>query len=240
MTASASILRTGTTVCDVVRDILAQWGLELPCKAPQFARMAAVDTLNQAMQTVWNQAKDRRHWTRQTVTVTYPADTTELKLTDTIQNVIGHVRSAGRTLVPLGNRHEAENFEAVFGESADNPPTAYFIDTSAQSGADPCRVSLMLRPIPSTERTVDVDAVLECPRYTTLDLESCPVVPIPHRYVESLLMPVARYLSMQNRLFANEENRQSIEQGFAIASAAMDQSDPTTTTARKGGNDERR
>ena len=234
---SFQILKQGLTVCDVVRDILMQWGLEIPCSAPQFAKIAAVNTINQAMQMVWNRAKDRNYWTRQTVSVTYPADAVSYELSDSVQNIIGHVRLDGRPLVPLGSRYEAEHFDELFGEDTTNPPTAYFADRLNQAGSEPCKVTLMLVPPPAEEKTVSVDAVMECTRYTVLDLDSCPLVPIPHKYVESLLMPVARYLSMQSHLFINEANREAIVAGYQSALGGMDDADPLVAPARqqKGG-----
>lgn len=237
MTASASLIRPSLTVCDVVRDILMQWGLEIPCSAPQFSKISAINTINQAMQMVWNRAKDRNYWTRQTVSVTYPADAVSYELSDSVQNIIGHVRLDGRPLVPLGSRYEAEHFDELFGEDTTNPPTAYFADRLNQAGSEPCKVTLMLVPPPAEEKTVSVDAVMECTRYTVLDLDSCPLVPIPHKYVESLLMPVARYLSMQSHLFINEANRDAIVAAYQAALGGMDDADPLVAPARqqKGG-----
>jgi hypothetical protein len=232
MTAAAQVFRPGLTICDVVRDILMQWGLENPCQAPNFAQLAAVNTLNQAMQTVWNQAKDRRYWSVQTLSVTYPADSAEVALSNTVQNIVGHVRYSGKPLTPASSRYEIEHYAMAFGDSGSSP-VAYFADCRNQSGDDPAKVSIMVVPVPSTEITLSIEAVVEAPRYTPVSLESCPVVPIPHKYVESLLLPVARFLAMQSHLFINEENRQAIVAGYEIAQASLEEANPLVESARK-------
>lgn len=223
-TANLKVLRAGLTICDVVKDILLTWGISKPCAAPSFAKENALNVLNQSLQVIWNQAKDRRYWTSKTLTLSVP-ESGELALTDSIQNVIGHARlSSGELLTPLANAGEKENFEDAYLEESSSRPYAYYVDRSNQDSTDPAKCVLLL--VPSYAATVVIDVVLEAPRYTVLDLESCPLCPIPHKYVESLLFPVCRYLSMSSTLFTRPERKESIVNDYQQARMLLDVADP--------------
>jgi hypothetical protein len=227
-TATADLIRTGLTICDVVRDILLSWGMEQPCSTPKMAKIAAVNILNQALQVLWNQAKDRNYWTQSTASLVFAANVRELDMENAIQNVVGPARlSTGETLVPLANISEIENFENSFLESTTSAkPCAYFIERNFQAGADPARCRMMISPAPATQVTVNIDVVNEAPRFTIIDLESCPLCPIPHKYVESLLLPVCRYLAMHSHLFIQRDRQEVIAQGYAQARQLLDVADP--------------
>jgi hypothetical protein len=226
--ANADLVRTSLTICDVVRDVLLLWGIEQPCNAPKMAKISAVNILNQAMQVLWNQAKDRNYWTQSTLSQSISSGVSTLILTDSIQNVVGPARlSTGETLVPLANISELENFQNSFLENtASNMPCAYFIERNYQPGGDPARCTLMLAPAPTVNITLNLDVVTESPHYTIIDLDVCPICPIPHKYVESLLLPVSRYLAMHSHLFIQRERQEAIVQSYTQARQLLDVADP--------------
>ena len=228
--ASASIttIRNGLTVCDVIRDILMSWGMESPCSAPQMAKIAALNVLNQSMQVVWNQAIDRSYWTTSNLSVAISSGSNTSILTNDIQNVTGPVRlTTGELLVPLANISEFENFSASFldGDSA-SVPVAYYLEREKQSGADPVKCILNIAPTPSSNITVKMEVVTEAPRYSLIDFDSCPLCPIPHKYVESLLMPVCRHMAMSSHLFIARDRQEAIVNGYAQARLLLDVADP--------------
>ena len=226
--ASAEVIRIGLTVCDVVRDILLCWGIEQPCSAPKMAKIAALNVLNNGMQVLWNQAKDRNYWTQSTISIAFTSGTDSVVMDQTIQNVIGPARlSTGEPLVPLANISESESFSSAFlEESSPTRPVGYFVERNNQSGADPAKCTMILSPVPSSNITVRVDVVKEAPRYTILDLDSCALCPVPHKYVESILMPVCRYLSMHSHLYTNRESEKTIERAYIEARRHLDVADP--------------
>lgn len=225
---SATLVRTSLTVCDVLRDIMMCWGMEQPCAAPEMAKISALNVLNNAMQVLWNQAKDRNYWTQSTINVTFNTGVTESILANEIQNVVGPARlSTGQLLVPLANISEAENFADAFVEDGtNNGPVSYYIERNNQAGADPAKCTMIISPAPTGNITVRLDVVTEAPRYYITDFVSCPLCPIPHKYVESLLMPVCRYLASHSHLFIQRERQEVIQNDYMQAAKLLDVADP--------------
>lgn len=232
--ANGRIIRDSLGVCDVTREILMMWGIESPCKAPDYARRRALNDLNNAVQVVWNQARDRDYWTRATETITLAAGISSQVLDDDIQNVVGpaRVESTLQPLSPIGTRGELDQFADLFLDSAAaDGPVAYFIERTNQTGTDPARCTLHVTPAPTTEIDFLLDIVREAPRYQDTDIDSCPRIPIPHRYIESLLLPVARYYAMSCHLFVFPERKEQIEAEYAAAMGLMDNANPLPATA---------
>ena len=234
--ASATALRSeldagrdGLGVCEVIRELLLMWGLEHTEKAPAWARRAALNVLNSAMQAVWNQARDRSYWTRSTVAVSLEAGFSEAVLDQGVQNVTGPVRPAAtrRPLAALGTPGELEQFADLYldGESP-GEPVAYYIERQRQAGKEPCKCTLKVAPAPAEPTELMVDVVLEAPRFTWNDVDRCPRVPMPHRYVESLLLPIARYQAMSGHLAVAPERRAQIEAEYAAARLGLELADP--------------
>lgn len=233
-TVSSRILRDALGVCDVIREILLMWGIESPCNAPGWARRRAINDLNTALQVVWNQARDRDYWTRATETITLASGVASQVLDDDIQNVIGPARlSATRQpLSPISSRGELDQFADLFLDgTTPAAPVAYFIERTNQTGNDPARCTIHVTPAPTASTDVLLDIVREAPRFREDDIDSCPRIPIPHRYIESLLMPVARYHAMSCHLFIMPERKPQIDAEYAAAMALMDNANPLPATA---------
>jgi hypothetical protein len=205
------------------------WGIENSCEAPKFVQEAALDVLNGVMQIVWNQAKDRNYWTRLTQSITLPANTASVALDDSIQNIIGPVRRADnkRPLVLVNTRAEIDQFEELFlDEPISGTPVGYHIERLSQSEQDPVRCVFHVAPAPAGATSFLMDVVLEAPRFSWTDVSICSRVPVPHRYVESLILPVARYHAMSSHLFIFPERAQQITSDYAQASALLETANP--------------
>jgi hypothetical protein len=219
----------GMSLCDVVNEVLLVWGVEGKCSAPSFALARAVNDVNGALQTIWNQANDRNYWTSSTVTVVFADGESEKALANDIQNVVGPCRLASnnRVLTTVGTIGEIENFADLFLDGAiASGPVGYHISRERQSEDDPAKCTLIIAPAASGSTSILLEVVKEAPRYTVADLNSCPLIPIPHKYAESLLLPVARYMATSFFLFSNQEAKESIDAEYAIARKALGTADP--------------
>lgn len=221
----------GVSLCAVVSEILNLWGIEGVCNAPDFAVDRAIADVNGAMQTIWNQAADRNYWTSSTLTLTFADGEDSQDLPSNIQNVVGPCRRADnkRPLATIGTIGELETFSDIYldGETADEP-LAYHIERLTQAGHDPAKTILRVTPpVAGADMDFLLEVVTEAPRFYVGDLDQCPILPIPHRYTESLLMPIARYKASSFWLFMNNnEIKQTIDRDYQIAMEAIGAADP--------------
>lgn len=232
--ATASLTGTesanGVSLCAVVKELLNLWGIEGVCNAPDFAVERALNDVNGAMQTIWNQAADRNYWTSSTLTLTFSAGVSSQDLPSNIQNVVGPCRRSDnrRPLATIGTIGELETFSDLYldGETADEP-LAYHIERMNQSGQDPAKTVLHVTP-PVTGADMDLllEVVTEAPRFYVGDLSECPILPIPHRYTESLFMPILRYKASSFWLFNNSESKPTIDRDYQLAMEAIGAADP--------------
>lgn len=219
----------GLTLCDVVKEVLLVWGLQGKCAAPDYAVSRAINDVNAALQTIWNQAPDRNYWTSSTITITFADGESEQALADDIQNVVGPCRleSNNRTLSPVGTIGEIETFTDTYLDgAAGSQPLAYHVNRQRQSEDDPAKCTLIIAPPASGETDILLEVVKEAPRYLVSDLNSCPIIPIPHKYVETLLLPVARYLATSFMMFTNQDAKKAIDDDYLMAMRAIGIADP--------------
>lgn len=207
------------------------WGIDCYKTAPGFAIARAFNDLNGALQMMWNQARESSYWTNDTVTLKLLQGETSIDLDDDIQNVVGPCRreDTKRQLTRLGTIGELETFEDIFtdGQSA-LEPLAYHVERLEQPGGDPAKCVLHVVP-EVQEASIDflLEVVREAPRYTADDLAACPVIPIPHRYIETLLLPIVRYrASGFTMLFRDKDRQDVIDREYHEARVALGLADP--------------
>lgn len=233
----------GLSICDVVSEILNMWGIFCRKSAPDFAIAAAINIANESLQLVWNNADGRTYWTNATLTITLSDGESSQILGDDIQNVVGPCRLADtkQPLVPIGTIGELETFSDIYldGEAADTP-LAYHVERMNQSGGDPAKCVFHVNSvIDGADVSFLLEVVKEAPRFIVNDLSSCPVVPIPHRYVESLLLPIARYQASAFYLFRMADQKPTIDSKYKQAMVSLGLADPinpkTGDNKEKGG-----
>lgn len=222
----------GMTVGDVIDDLVRLCGYRSRCGAPADAIARAINDINLAMQTVWNQAKDRDYWTNVTLPITLANGQFSSALPDDVQNVVGPCRRAdsGRILANIGTIGEFENFAGLYlsGRTV-TEPVAYHIKRDAHNspGLDSALCTLLVTPpVSGASITFSLDVVKEAPRYTKYEVEGGNILPIPHSYTESLLLPIARYHMSNSHFFRDKENKESIQREYLRAAAALGLADP--------------
>lgn len=233
MTAHLSFVGQGLGVCDVINDILLLWGIEDARMSVEYLRERALNDLNAAMQLIWARAKDRDYFSRRTLTVNIPSSSASVELEQEVQNVLGPVRRASDkgNLRPLASRSQLDLFGHLFlGQTsaavANGIPQAFFAERLNQNRPDNTKIILHVVPAPAADTDLLVDVAMECPRYEWRDYCTCTPLHIPHRYAESVLLPVCRYRAMSSHYFIKEERRELIENEYATAMQVLGLLDP--------------
>lgn len=232
----------GMSVCDVIQEMLGLWGMFCRDSAPEFALERALNDLNASLQTVWNHADERNYWSSDTLTLTLADGASSQDLGDDIQNVVGPCRRADnrRPLALIGTIGELETFTDIYldGESAVEP-LAYHIERMNQLGNDPAKcVFHVVPPVSGDSMSFLLEVVKEAPRFNRSDLTTCPIIPIPHRYVETLLLPIAKYHASSFSLFIANDQRDAINRDYQQARIDLGLADPLP--GKSGDNLERR
>ena len=221
--------RDAIGLCEVLDDIVALWGFTNASSAPHHIVARALIDLNSALQTVWNIADERNYWSNETVTVSITAAATSADLSDNIQNVTGTCRlaSSRRPLVPIGTLGELETFAAIYLDGGStSQPVAYHIERQKQAGNDPAKCTFHVTPAPAEDTDFLLEVVKEAPRFGVKDFPACPRIPIPHRYVESLLLPIARFKASSCYLFDSQDKKPAIDAEYAMAMGQIGMADP--------------
>lgn len=198
-----------------------------------------VDAINRALQTLWTAPFDffrRRHFQFNTVSGTQEYDL-EAATGLALQEVLGPVKINGATphLRPVRDRGDFDNYATRFLSSLTNTvanarPVAYYLERLFQNAADGVQCKMLFTPTPDDAYSVDFEGSVEAPTYTLAQLQAEPDIPIPHSYVESVLLPVARLFVARSHYFMADQRQaelQNLQQDFMVAMRQLGDTDPT-------------
>jgi hypothetical protein len=203
-------------VTQAIDAIYEVFGIPNNASAPEIMRRRIFNDLNSALQLIWS--KGHRlldYYTRQTITATITANSNNVVLSDSVSAVLGPVKrvSDGLGLRPIRTRGEYDSFASIYAGSltalTGAPPQAYFIDEKRPDpdASDSTKITLFVVPSPTANTSVSLEVSLKAPAFTTADYASSTAIPIPHNYAETLLLPIARYLSSSSLFFADKSKQ---------------------------------
>jgi hypothetical protein len=205
------------TVAQAIDAIYEVFGIPNNASAPEIMRRRIFNDLNSALQLIW--AKGHRlldYYTRQTITATVLANTNSIVLSDSVEAVLGPVKRAdGIGLRPIRSRGEYDSFASIYAGSltalTGAPPQAYFVDEKRPDPdtSDATKITLLVVPSPTTNTALSVEVSIKAPAFTVNDYSASPstAIPMPHNYAETLLLPIARYLSSSSLFFADKSKQ---------------------------------
>jgi hypothetical protein len=226
----------GMNLSDVGRQIYNLWGLEITSpKATTFARSRVVEIVNSAMQTIYGRAVALDYFNRTTATITFATDEDAQTLPASMQTLLGPVRFADtkQPLRPAATRGELDEFvELYYGGIPPLLPRMYFLDCGFADNVDAAGVTLRISPAPAEETALEVEYAQEPPRYTESDLVSGVPLRIPHRYVESILLPIAKHMAASDRMFTKQELRPTLQADYSRAMQQLGLVDTDRPSAR--------
>ena len=106
--------------------------------------------------------------------------------------------------------------------------------TTPSGQADAAKISLCLAPTPNANATLEFDAILEPTEYSAADLSDSAVsVPVAHKYVEEILLPLVRYFLTRSRFFTNADKLPMLEADYKAAMDSMGLGEPVQNVTRK-------
>lgn len=193
-----------------------------------------VTAINESFQSLWTAPFDhfrRKHFTFPTV-----IGTSAYTLDQTVQDVLGPVKANDATphLRPIKDRGDFDNYatrfkKALTNSSSNARPEAYFLERLFRDAADSALIKMLLTPAPDAVYTIDMEASTEAPSFTLAEIDSAVALPIPHQYVETVLLPIARMNVTRSHYFLADERPtelQKMEQDFIAARKQIGDTDP--------------
>lgn len=223
---------------EVRNDCLRKVWIEQSGIAPSYILEDITIAVNQAIQLIWLAGPD--HFRRADFTFNTVSGTASYTLDADVQEVLGPVRLDTAThLRPVDGRGDFDHYHTRFlGADSDEvssaQPVAYFIDRRNTNADDNQAVSMLLTPTPDDTYSISFEASKTAPTYTTADLATTATLQVPHGYVESLFLPIARYFSIRSHFFGKEAIRQSIEADYQQALALYGMADAAPEPQQKG------
>jgi hypothetical protein len=203
-------------VTQAIDAIYEVFGIPNNASAPEIMRRRIFNDLNSALQLIW--VKGHRlldYYTRQTITATISANSNNVTLDDSVEAVLGPVKrvSDGVGLRPIRTRGEYDSFASIYAGSltalTGAPPQAYFAEEKrpASDQADSTAITLFVVPVPTASTQLSVEASIKAPSFGVNDYTNSTAIPMPHNYAETLLLPIARYLSSSSLFFADKSKQ---------------------------------
>lgn len=214
-------------------DLLRKLYLQDAASAPLEIKDDVTTAINRAFQDIWTQAPD--HFRRQKLTLTTVAAQDSYGLPQNVQEILGPVRIDRAFLALITNKGDILAFNTRFqGDltvgSGSGQPQAYFLERLFQSHTveDNTTINMILAPTPDQAYTVEYECSTEAPIFERTDWcdTPAPVLPIPHKYVESILAPIARFFLMDSHYFTDFERSAMFKDGYLRALRTLGVSDP--------------
>lgn len=224
------------TIRDLFNDSMALLGIYNQDYSPQTARDHVLADISAALQLM--QMAGEEYYCRQEYNLSLVAGTANYQLPSTIQRILepGRLASTGRTLIRLTTRSQYDNFGPLFLGTLDTlqnaSPLAYFIDTlEPTSGSDSTSITVRVIPTPAAADTLTLYVIPTPPTYTANDLgASSPTPPVPHKYHESILLPLVRMNVTTCDLFSRNAARlPAIESAYQRALTLLGLADPNAS-----------
>lgn len=225
----------GLTLRDIAGDVLSVWHMRLTPNLQDDDKDRVMRDINSAIQLIYSRARHLNYFNRETLTVQLATGASSAALSSRIQTFLGEVRlSTGEPLFPVGSLSEIQQYPVLYRgalELENAPPEAYFIDVSTAGGAE--SMTLHVSPAPDADISIAIQVATDAPRFDWPDAESAAPIALPNDYIETLLLPIARYSATTYRRFQNPDMLPNIKAARDKAMETLGIVDPAPTQAAK-------
>ena len=191
------------TVRQIFDDLAGLVGIEDADLVPESLRERILGDIRAALQVMQQAGED--YYCREELNVSLFNSTASYELPKTIQTILEPARlSTGQPLRQLTSRPQLIDFGPLFLGQISRAvslatPLAFFAESLGDPASpDSVRILLHIVPTPNSAFTLILNVINEPPTYDLDDLCGVsPSPPVPHKYHESILLPIARYNSQR-------------------------------------------
>ena len=232
------------TLEEVRNNVLRVLWIEYPQLAPDYIYEDVTTAINSAYQLMWTSPQS--YFRQSELTVTVPSSG-EVLLPNEIQEVqtpLWIPSQNNRELHRILDQSEFNQFYQRFTGKTEaevlaegyNEASFYFIKTRNQAGEDNAQVTLQVTPKPSSDIDITLLVTLEPPYFSVCDIQSVTsdtTIGMPHKYVESTLLPMARFFATRSHFFFEKDKIEDIQADVARAAAYIGVANPDAGTKEK-------
>jgi len=223
-------------------DILRRVWVNSPAAAPSHVLADVATAVNAALQILWL-ARGTGFFTAVDISATITGGSKSVALPDTVQEVLACRNSDDESLSPVYSLddilHYRTRYEGAAAES-NGTPAVFWVETRRNEGDDTAGITLYVAPTPSGNTTLTVETKGQAPSYTAAQMaDGAATIGVAHQYVETLLLPLARYEATRFGWFENEPLRGSLREAAETALRAQGLASPwpeSPSTAREVAN----
>ena len=223
----------GLTIKDILDEILLLWGIQYAALAPRYLLKRAIHDMNAALQMIWALSKDVNYFSRQTLTVSFPAGVSQVNLPTAVLNVLGPARLAStkQILRPVSSRPQFDAFAQLFlgqisNSLSNGTPQAFWVERLNIAQPDNVQNIMHVVPAPAVTTSILLDVSMDAPRYEWNDYILATPVEMPSLYADSVLVPFCRYRAMSSHFMAQTDDRPTIVAEYQTALRLIGAVDP--------------
>lgn len=216
-------------------DVLRRVWIDDPDNAPDHVIADVVTAINQALQTLYL-IPGGDFFTLSDYEVTVANGTNYIALSSALQRLDSVRLASGVPLGPVFAREDILNyrrrFEGALSEDGGTPVAYWLEQRRASSGDDAGACTLFVAPTPESDTLLKLEGKSEATIYTVTEMESTEAgIAIAHRYVQSILLPLARFKATECAWFKDDALAARLKSASESAFAAVGLSAPWLATA---------
>lgn len=223
------------TVPDAYKDLLQVLGTRDLTVDDADLQSRLVSDMNAALQLIQSAGED--YYGREEVTLALVLNQASYFLDKGIEEVLdGAQLSDGTQLRKLTSRGQYRNYGTLFKGQGSNTlasgkPEAYWVDPVRDNASDDdVNIYLRLAPAPDSASallTLLLPVMKEPTELVVADLsDATKKIPIPHKYAQSLFLPIARLNTTRNYYFVQTEHLSGYEEDYKRALMELGLADP--------------
>lgn len=227
------------TLSAILNDCLQVFRIPSSANAPQPALDRALIDINATIQQLEDAGED--FFTREEIQIPLTAETETYLLAKNIQTVLQPAKlSDGTILRELTSRGQLLQFGQIFqgqltNTVASSKPSCFFVeslrDTTDTTG-DSVLINVHLFPKPSASFVAGLaqlvlNVINQPGQFTAAQLTAgTATIEVPHKYVESIFLPIMRYNASRSFLFTDKDKEAGIEEDYERALKLLSKADP--------------
>lgn len=218
MTGSMLVSKGQETVTSALDHLATLCGFQYASQCPADLQRTFMAVLNKVMIAIYARSAKLAYFNKTKKTVTLSANATLVTLTDDVLALEGYIRLTGSSspIPTVRTQSEIDRYTDLYPGST-GPCQACYPQRLAREHAEGFTHTLIFSPAPTVDTSIDVDVLLQAPRYAWADYLDQTALKLPHRAAVAIAFPLLAKAITYSLNFANVEALPQIEADYQEA-----------------------